>query len=381
MAGCFPGWLYRRSRYFMYFTTILVFSGFLTACQATHWDVPVVGPNPQVADVERVYVATMRAPTSRNDMRFSSERDDQLHFTKIDVSVPKSRKPGKIKGPGDQPDPSKEFAAVAIRPIDDPSGFVEAVNAEMADRPRDERIAFIFVHGYNNKFGEAVYRHAQLRRDYDFRALPVSFSWPSAGDLKGYLYDRDSVQFARDGLLETLQLLQRSRAERIFIIGHSMGTLLVMETLRQASLSGNRRLLRSIDAVVLAAPDIDQQVFLKQLEVIEPLPQPFVLFVSSKDHALQTSRIVRRGNPRVGEGRDIATWQSYGLTVVDLSSITDGDLMKHGVFASSPTLIRIIQDQGLNFAILGQKPSEDNRPHTAERADFGENVVFYPTDD
>ncbi|MEX3009943.1 alpha/beta hydrolase [Hoeflea sp. TYP-13] len=356
----------------------------LTACSTSKWDVPLVPADTVVADIERVFVATMRAPTGKDDMRFSGERSERLNFSEIAVSVPKDRKVGKIVGPEEKPDPSKEFAAVQIKSVDDETAFVEAINAEMAGRPQEERVAFVFVHGYNTKFGESVYRHAQLRRDYNVRALPVSYSWPSAGKLEGYLYDRDSVQFARDGLLQTLELLRRSRARKTFVVAHSMGSLLVMETLRQASLSGNQRLLRSVNAVVLAAPDIDEQVFVKQVEMIKPLPRPFVMFVSSKDQALQASRIARRGNPRVGEGKDIATWQSLGITVVDLSGITDGGLMKHGVFASSPSLIRVIQDEGLNFAMLGQKTAAEEverQPGRRERTRFADNVVHFPTDE
>ncbi|MDA4844683.1 alpha/beta hydrolase [Hoeflea poritis] len=342
----------------------------------------MVAANTQIADIERVFVATMRAPTNRNEMRFSSERADRLHFADIDVSVPKQRKVGKLIGPTDVPDPSREFGAVRVDSFDDETAFVEAINREMLKRPPKERVAFVFVHGYNTKFGESVYRHAQLRKDYNVRAVPVTYSWPSAGKLQGYLYDRDSAQYARDGLIRTLKLLQRSKARSTFIVAHSMGTLLTMETLRQASISGDKQLLRSVGALVLAAPDIDNDVFKEQVGKIDPLPDPFVMFVSSKDQALRASQLVRRGTPRVGEGEEIATWQSLGITVVDLSNVPDGGLTKHGVYASSPTLIRIIQDEGLNLAMLGQDRSDYPQAQAADSgARFAENVVHFPTNE
>lgn len=349
----------------------------LAACGSTDWSVPLVDADPRVADTEQVFVTTMRAPSPKPGERFSSVRDNKLHFVDVEVSVPKKRKIGKIAGPQEPPDPSKQFAATDITEFEGEGAFLAALNSEMTKRPHDERVAFVFVHGYNNKFGESVYRHAQLRRDYQVRAVPIHYSWPSAGNLDGYLYDRDSVQFARDGLLRTLELIQRSKANRIFLVGHSMGSLLVMETLRQASISGRKSLLRSIQSVVLAAPDIDQQVFEKQIDRIDPMPQPFVIFVSSRDQALRASRVVRRGRARVGEGRDIPSLQAMGITVVDLSGITDGDLMRHGVFASSPTLINIIDDQGLNLSMLGQSGQTERRSEAARR--FDDNVVFFPT--
>ncbi|WP_169054046.1 alpha/beta fold hydrolase [Nitratireductor sp. XY-223] len=335
-----------------------------------------------VADIERVFVATVRAPTRRNEMRFSAERDDRLHFVDIEVSVPKERKVGKLVGPSDAPDPAKQFGAVRIESFDSDAAFVAAVDKEMLKRPPQERVAFVFVHGYNTKFGEAVYRHAQLRRDYNVRAVPVTYSWPSAGKLEGYLYDRDSVQYARDGLIKTLKLLQRSKARSTFLVAHSMGTLLTMETLRQVSISGDKPLLRSVGALVLAAPDIDNDVFKEQVGKIDPLPEPFVMFVSSKDQALRASQFIRRGTPRVGEGKEIATWQSLGITVVDLSGVKDGGLTRHGVYASSPTLIRIIQDEGLNLAMLGQDRSDYPEAEAADTGTrFAENVVHFPTND
>ena len=40
-----------------------------------------------------------------------------------------------------------------------------------------------------------------------------------------------------------------------------MGTMLVMETLRQLSLAGHDKTLRKISPLVLASPDIDVDVF------------------------------------------------------------------------------------------------------------------------
>ena len=68
-----------------------------------------------------------------------------------------------------------------------------------ARRRRAKRRALIFVHGFNNTFAEGLYRIAQLSHDLDLPRVTVHYSWPSAGQALGYVHDRDSALYARDG--------------------------------------------------------------------------------------------------------------------------------------------------------------------------------------
>jgi esterase/lipase superfamily enzyme len=88
----------------------------------------------------------------------------------------------------------------------------------------------LFVHGYNNTLSEAMYRLAQIQTDFDTGMPGVLFSWPSAGDPRGYIYDRDSVLFARDDLTAVLRQLTSGPGDKVFLLAHSMGSSLVMET-------------------------------------------------------------------------------------------------------------------------------------------------------
>ena len=71
--------------------------------------------------------------------------------------------------------------------------------------------------------------------DLDARGVGIHYSWLSSGTLLGNLYDRDSVQFARDGLVSLLESAASSGADSVFVMWHSMGTLLIMESIRQLS--------------------------------------------------------------------------------------------------------------------------------------------------
>ena len=60
-------------------------------------------------------------------------------------------------------------------------------------------------------------------------------------------------------------MLAKTRVKSIDIIAHSMGTWLTMETLRQLAIAGDRDLGGKLGYVVLASPDIDVDVFKKQM--------------------------------------------------------------------------------------------------------------------
>ena len=69
------------------------------------------------------------------------------------------------------------------------------------------RRVLIFVHGFNTRFEEAVYRFAQIVHDARVDVAPVLFTWPSGGSVTDYVYDRDSAVYSRDALEAVLQAL------------------------------------------------------------------------------------------------------------------------------------------------------------------------------
>mgnify|MGYP006273411835 FL=1 len=98
------------------------------------------------------------------------------------------------------------------------------------------------MHGFNTSFERAVYRHAQIANDYAFGGPLVTFSWPSMQRTVGHVRDKESVLFSRDHLDAVLTELTRT-GQPVFIVGHSMETQLVVETLRQLSITGRKEVL------------------------------------------------------------------------------------------------------------------------------------------
>ncbi len=307
---------------------------------------PVAATAPGTSSVEMV-VATTRSGegVSRAEM-FSGERG-QLAFADITVSIPPeaARKVGEVQWPTQLPgDPARDFVTIRADLIsrDQAVAIVDAVAAK--SKPRR---VLVFVHGFNNRFEDAVYRFAQIVHDSNLDAAPVLFTWPSRGQIFAYGYDRESSNFSRDALEAVLAALVANKSvDEISILAHSMGNWVTLEALRQMAIR-NGRIPAKINTVMLAAPDVDVDVFRTQIESIgKPRPE-FTVFVSRDDRALAVSRRVWGSTARLGEIDPTAEpfkteLEGQGIDVIDLTEVQGSDALNHGKFAESPEVVRLI---------------------------------------
>lgn len=318
-------------------------------------------------------VATTRAPSGTLDPLYSNDRTLHASFSQIDVSVPASHKAGMVETTSNSPDPDRHFVATNYSQIADAGSFENVINARLAKRPLAQRRVFIFVHGFNNNFAEGLFRNAQMVHDYRLAALPIYFSWASTASLTGYAFDRDSALAARDGLAETIEAAARSKAEGIVIVGHSMGAFVVMEALRTLALRNKPSVLAKVRGVMLAAPDIDPDVFVSQANDMPVLPQPFTVVVSNRDRALRLSRLLTGGADRVGRGLDVGRHRSKEIQVIDVSKIDDGG---HSTFAGSSTLIQFFNsDRILLELVTDQGTSKGERMLALGRSVLGNSAL------
>ncbi len=310
---------------------------------------PVLNDKTGPKAVIPVFVATSRERSDDLSLPYSAKRSPTLNFSRVDIGIPPTHKNGQVEKSSTKPNPASNFAATTFQPYDNGEAWVSKINAELAKRPANQRELFIFVHGYNNNFADSVFRAAQMTYDFGIPGVTVHYSWPSAGSLGLYVYDRDSATFGRDGLAETLRLAAKTKASKILLVGHSMGTFVVMEALRELANSGQTDVFRRMSGVMLAAPDIDIDVFQAQVADIGQLPKPFTVLVSRADRALNVSGRIVGGHPRVGDGSSIPTLQKLGIVVLDASDLDGG---AHGVFASSPTLMNMARSGQLSERVL-----------------------------
>src|SRR5712671_6350308 len=125
-----------------------------------------------------------------------------------------------------------------------------------------ENEALVFVHGYRTSFEDALCRNAQIIFDLQYkRGILVLFSWASNGGLLDYLYDTNSALNARGSFLKVLRTLRSGGIEKIHVLAHSMGNLVVLEALAGEARTADPL---NIAQLIMAAPDVDSDAF-KQL--------------------------------------------------------------------------------------------------------------------
>lgn len=302
---------------------------------------------------EQVLVVSSRALTNDRNVLFNGERSPNLHFAAIDVSVPDRRQPGGVTFPKKKLDLSTQFAARSIALTDDEATFSRHLKEELAKWPAGQRKVFIYVHGYNTSFAGGLFRAAQLSHDYGMTGVTLNYTWPSAGNAAMYLYDRDSADFARAGLVRTLRLAYAAEPESIVLIAHSMGAGMAMDALRDLSIAGAGHIVRLIEALILASPDIDADVFQNQVASLSARPGAIAVIVSKRDKALRLSKEIRGGETRVGLSDDAGRLRNQGIVVIDASRFRDGeDPSGHHAFANSPAMIRLLRGSGLSIESL-----------------------------
>ncbi len=231
---------------------------------------PTDKPAPGAKD-HKILIATTRSRTDTPNTLFDGERSSGRDFAQAVISVPATHVSGAIEWPTVLPgDPTREMVPRSAGYLKDAAAFRKELRAELAARPPKQRSVMLFIHGYNTLFAEGLYRFTQVVHDADFPGVPVLFTWASRGDVTEYVYDLNSATVARDELQATLEDLAASGATQINVLAHSMGTWLLMETLRQMTPAQRGR----INQVVLAAPDIDLDVFKDQMQRIGKLKSP-----------------------------------------------------------------------------------------------------------
>jgi esterase/lipase superfamily enzyme len=344
---------------------VLAFAVVAAGCSSRPYGNLIVGTSAPGASQVDLLVATTRAPVLEPPgVMFGGARGRGLDFADIVVSVPpdSARKAGEVQWPSSPPgDPERNFVTLRADRMD----LAEAkatFNARVSHTPG--RKVLIFVHGYNTRFEEAVYKFAQIVHDAHVDVAPVLFTWPSGGSLVDYVYDRDSAMYSRDAFESVLQaLVDDKNVGSISILAHSMGNYLAVEALRQMAIR-DRGLPSKIHDVMLASPDIDVDVFRRQIAQIDVKPRAtqFTLFVSRDDKALGISSFLARDSTRLG-ALDPTTepyssmLEKAQVNVIDLTGVASNDSANHSKFATSEVVAaigdRLAQGQALNDAKPG----------------------------
>jgi esterase/lipase superfamily enzyme len=303
----------------------------------------------------KVYAVTTRNRVMPDSNVFDSTKAVNANYAELTISIPPNHKPSEIEWPGKKPNAAKDFAVVGQSVLDRQS-FLNHVNA---DSKATGKVG-VFVHGYNYNFQESLFRLAQISADANIGATPISFSWPSQGAIAGYVADKESATYSRDYLADLMANLTEGRGtDDVFIFGHSMGGWLVVEALRQLKLEGRDDVLSRL-IVILAAPDIDADVFRTQMRVIGKMKHPITILVAGDDRALAVSKVISASTQRVGtldvkDPKVQAAAVEAGVELIDISQIEATDSARHSRFVDARVLFPALsanaqRNNGINKA-------------------------------
>ena len=272
-------------------------------------------------------------------LRFGARRDagEQVHYGTCEVSIPPRHTEGVVERPTFGPENEQKHVVLKRTETLEEQAFFAAVRAKLAGLQSSRKSCFVFIHGFNVDFENAALRTAQMHYDLKFEGVPIFFSWPSRGSVRHYFSDRNEIEFSRYVIKQFLvDIAERVDADRIHVIAHSMGA---DATCRAIAELGDRG--RIFDQIVLAAPDIDREVF--RVQIAPRLIKTAVrttLYCSKNDLALMLSRnfndSMRAGDSSAGAlvVRDVDTIDASGI---------DTDLLGHSYYGDCLPLLNDVR--------------------------------------
>jgi esterase/lipase superfamily enzyme len=278
----------------------------------------------------KLLVATTRLPVGDPPKKpwFSSERSADMIFAEARLTPPSDSLLGRVTA-----------SDWSIAKVDN----VERSNAAQAfAQAAFGRDLLLYIHGYKESFETAATSTVDLSEGIKFAGVTGLFTWPSAASTFSYVADRESAMWSRDSLEDLLAAIAKTPSGgRIHIVAHSMGTLLTLETLRMLRASGGESAMERIGAVVMAAPDIDIDLFARGLERLGPDARKITVISSTNDRALAVSSRLAGGIVRAGAA-DRERLEALGVRVADASEF-GGGIINHDLFLSNKEVQQVVK--------------------------------------
>jgi len=271
-------------------------------------------------------------------VRYTGARGE-LEMGVCEIGVPQDHSMGHVETPSFfkfevSKDPSQHVRLKQVTTKKEDEFFAD-LHSTVDRSPRKEIL--VFVHGYNVGFTDAARRTAQIAYDLEFQGAPMFFSWPSQNGLLGYTVDENNVAWATPHLKQfLLDVAEKSDASAIHLIAHSMGNRALTGALRELALEYQED-ARLFNQVVLAAPDVDAEIFKRDIAPqITRTADRVTLYASSNDRALKASKSIH-GYPRAGESGTLIMI-APGIETIDVSAL-DTSFLGHSYYGDSDSII------------------------------------------
>ena len=284
------------------------------------------------------------------------------------VSIPRGHQVGHVERPTwkkfeFREDPARHVVLLQVNPMEQDAMFQQlSATVDWSG----EKALLVFIHGFNVTFEQAAHRAAQLAYDLPYAGVPVFYSWPSNGNVTDYPDDETDVEWTVPHLHGFLQdLVERTGAQKINLIAHSMGNRALAAALRAIAAESEAPVFNE---VILTAPDIDAEVFARDIApAIRPVAERITLYASANDWALHASE-EWHGYPRAGDAGDGLVIVD-GIDTIDASTVETSLLgLGHSYFAETEPLLSDL------YTLLHRGGAPDERRLRQER--FGDKIYW-----
>lgn len=301
-------------------------------------------PQSRVFDL---WYGTNRRPLVQHDriVGYGTERDHETHLGRCGVIIPQAHEIGSTGSRwwrrlsrGDD-----RLSIDSIEPMDKDAywtSLIERIGQEAV--PGD---AVVFLHGYNVSFEGAAIRAAQIGADLGLSGPMAFFSWPSRGRILSYSFDEAAIEASEAAITRFLvDIATRSTAARVHLVAHSMGNRGLLRAVNRIANSAAEQAAKPFGQIVLAAPDVDSDLFRDLAGAYAAVGARTTLYVSAADFAIRCSRLFH-GAARIGFTPPVAVLD--GIDTVNVTNV-DLTLLGHGYVANCRPVLGDMQQLLVN---------------------------------
>jgi esterase/lipase superfamily enzyme/HEAT repeat protein len=290
-----------------------------------------------------IFLTNWQGGTER--LAYGGQYSERVEYGVCEVSIPVVHQPGELESPQlfkfeIKPDTEKHVVLTNVGRLDK-DAFHAALKTEM---DRKGKNLFVFIHGYNVSFEDAARRTGQMAYDLKFPGAPVFYSWPSQANWYSYSTDQDNIELSASQIRDFLvDIATRSNADTVNLIAHSMGNVGLTAALSEIE----QDVKPHFNQVVLAAPDIDADVFKNEIaSKIVTKARRTTLYTSKTDLALIASRYFNHGDRAGDSGAQVVILD--GIETIDATAV-DSSLLGHSYYGSNVTVLddlgQLLQNQ------------------------------------
>jgi len=294
-----------------------------------------------------VWFGTNRKPVLKGQ-GFTGDRNHGITYGRADVYIPKSHRPGETGSSLfrrllrlDLRDDHLRLQKITGQTPEDFYAEVQAVMQE-ARNAGDGPHALVYLHGFNVGFNAAAIRAAQLGKDLGVPGATAFFSWPSRDSVFHYTADEATIDASESAITTFLvDFAAKSGADKMHVIAHSMGNRGLLRALQRIAANAEIRDTMRFGQIFLAAPDVDQDLFLDLAWLCGRHAERTTLYSSHRDQAVHAS-YWKHAAPRAGY------FLPYTLVDgVDTISVPDFDvdLLGHSYYAQARALLDDIRER------------------------------------